>query len=357
MTTPISEFDLDRLVRPNVRRLRPYRSARESVTEGVLLDANENPYEKTFDGAALNRYPDPRQRSLRAALAERLQLRPGQILAGTGSDEALDWIFKVFCRPGVDAVAAASPSYGMYRVQADVHDVTTIPLPLDENFDFSARTLLKTVTPRVKVVFLCSPNNPTGNLLDRGQIFEACRNWGGIVVVDEAYVEFSGAQSLVGQLDELPNLVVMRTFSKALARAGIRLGYAVADPRIIAYFMKVKAPYNLSAVTMRMGVETLADTVLIDRQIAEIRGQRDWLSRKLKELPEVSEVFPSRANFVLFRCPGAARLCRALLERGIVVRDRGGLPRLQDTIRVTVGAPRENQLFLQEFRELLKEDS
>ena len=341
------------LVRPNILELKAYRSARDEVQEGVLLDANESPFAVDWRGIQLNRYPDPNQTRLREALAAYTGTRPEQVVAGCGSDEVLDWIFKIFCQPGEDQVAVVEPTYGMYRVMAQTFGVSLVESRLDRDQRLDADAFLKEVPAAVKVVFLCSPNNPTGDLLGTGQILKLCREWNGIVVLDEAYVEFSDTPSLVDQVEVFPNLVVMRTLSKAFGRAALRLGYAVASPLVTSFFRKVKAPYNLSSLVMRKGLEALEGWERHRGAWRRIRRERDRLAGELAAMPGLGRVFPSQSNFVLFDCPGAGSICRKLRETGIVVRDRSDLPGLSECIRVSVGTPEENDLFLRELRRIL----
>ena len=345
-------MDLSRLVRPNIQALEPYHSARETVQEGILLDANENPFPQRWSGMELNRYPDPNQAELRRALAAYVDVELENVVAGVGSDEVLDWVFKVFCQPGQDQVAVAEPTYGMYRVLAQVCGVEVVEVDLDQSFDFRTDRFLEDVSSEVKVLFLCSPNNPTGNLLDRDQVLKLCRDWGGIVVVDEAYIEFSESPSMASELDHCPSLIVVRTLSKALGRAGIRLGYAVAGAEIISLFLKVKAPYNLGLLAMRSGLEVLRERRSHQFEIREICRERSRVSDRLIRLRSVERVYPSEANFLLFRCPQSREVCDRLLAAGIVVRDRSSLPGLQDCIRVTIGTAAENDRFLSEFESL-----
>lgn len=345
--------ELDRLVRPNIRDLEPYRCARETVLEGILLDANENPYPVIRHGAPVNRYPDPYQRELRRVLAEKLGVDPGNVLAGSGSDEVLDWIFKVFCDGRKDSIAVAHPTYGMYEVMARIFEVPVFDFELNQSFDFDCDQFLRKVPENVNVLFLCSPNNPTGNLVNRDEIGKLLLNWNRIVVVDEAYLEFSGAESMLNELGKFPNLIVMRTFSKAYGRAGLRLGYAVADAVFIDYFSRVKAPYNLNAMTQLEGVEALLSPAE-DSRIGQIISERRRVEERLKSLLEVKSVFPSDSNFLLFRTSGATAVCEQLLSEGIVVRDRSSLPGLRDCIRVTIGTSEENSLFLERLQHHLE---
>ena len=343
------------LVRANILGLAPYQSARDTIQEGILLDANENPYPQDWEGIALNRYPDPHQLELRRSLASHLGVEVENVLAGVGSDEVLDWIFKVFCQPGRDAVAITEPTYGMYRVMAQIYGVETVDFPLDAAFDFSASQFLNSVPDRVKLVFLCSPNNPTGNRLSEGEVLGLCAGWSRVVVLDEAYVEFAETPSLASRVQEFSNLIVLRTLSKAFGRAGVRLGYAVASAEMISYFLKVKAPYNVSSIALRLACRALEQGPMPTPQVEEIWKQRARLRHALGSIPEVERVFPSEGNFLLFRCPDASGICRYLMERGIVVRDRSLMPGLDDCLRVSVGTPEENDAFLDALRRLLRE--
>ena len=345
-------MSINQLVRPNIRELEPYHSARETIQEGILLDANENPFPQLWGGMQLNRYPDPNQTELRRVLAEYLGVGPENVVAGVGSDEVLDWVFKVFCQPGQDQAAVAEPTYGMYRVLAQIFGVEIFEGRLDESFDFSAEDFLRQVPAEVKVLFLCSPNNPTGNLLDPDQILQLCGSWGGIVVVDEAYIEFSESPSLVSELAEYPNLIVVRTLSKAFGRAGVRLGYAVAGAEIISLFLKVKAPYNLGLLAMKSGLEVLREARSKRVEIQQIRAEKVRVAGALTRLSSIETVYPSEANFLLFRRPRSGEVCRQLLAKGIVVRDRSSLPGLEDCIRVTIGTMAENDRFLSELEKL-----
>ncbi|HRR27158.1 MAG TPA: histidinol-phosphate transaminase [Acidobacteriota bacterium] len=334
-------------VREAVLRLEPYHCAREQALDGILLDANENPYPRTHDGVLLNRYPDPYQRALRTALSRYVGLGSDWLLAGNGSDEVLDWVFKVFdLRPGV---AVAEPTYGMYRVLADLYDVPVITIGLDEGFRLNANRFLQQAGPS-RLAFLCSPNNPTGNLLDSGQIRQILDEWSGIVVLDEAYIEFSAGSSLIRWVEQYPNLLVLRTLSKAFGRAGLRLGYVAAHPDLIACFLKVKAPYNLSAWTQAEGFRALEDLTDMLRQVRTIVAERDRLLEELRSTAGVLEVFPSDANFILFRCRDATRVWQALFDDGVVVRNRSSVKGLENCIRVSVGTGEENRTFLERLR-------
>jgi len=348
-------FAPENLIRPNIRSLVPYRCARDAVQEGVLLDANENPFPRRCRGVAINRYPDPHQKELRNALAEYLRLSPEQVLAGNGSDEVLDWILKVFCSPGKDRLAVAPPTYGMYRVTADILGVELFSFPLTGDFSFNAERFLGEVPPDVKVLILCSPNNPTGNLIRREAILSVASCWNGIVVVDEAYIEFAGTESLAAETEDHPNLVVMRTFSKALGRAGLRLGYVVASSRLIEFFRRVKMPYNLNSLTQSQGAEVLRTARQPDPAVEKILRERTRLENRLRRIKGVGKVHPSRANFILFECRSAAEIYRKLLLQGIVIRDRSTVPGLENCLRVSVGTRKENDSFLKALEAGLEE--
>jgi histidinol-phosphate aminotransferase len=349
--TPV---DIVQLIRSNIVELEPYQSARESIQEGTLLDANESPYDVEWEGVKLNRYPDPHQRRLREGLGRYLGVESDQVLAGVGSDEVLDWILKVFCQPGRDQIAVGEPTYGMYQVMAAIFGITSFRFQLDRHFQFRCEPFLESVPPEVKVLFLCSPNNPTGDLSEREEILQVARQWGKVVVVDEAYIEFSEEPSLVTELSALPNLILLRTFSKAFGRAGIRLGYAAASAQIIAHFLKVKAPYNLSSLVMEKGCGVMADPDRYLAQVREIRNERERVSDRLRGMAQIEEVFPSQANFLLFRCPEAFQVYDQLLKKGIIVRDRSSLRNLENCIRVSIGTPSENELFLGELQRILE---
>lgn len=343
---------LSRFVRPNIAALEPYHCARETVQEGVLLDANENPFTRQEGSVLLNRYPDPYQRRLRRALADKLGVPFEMVVAGAGSDEVLDWCFKVF---DVGAgIAVAEPTYGMYRVLADIYGVAVHEFRLSKKFQFVSADFLDWVPSAVRVLFVCSPNNPTGNCLQRRELLEVAENWDGMVVVDEAYVEFAGDTSLASEVGKYPNLVVLRTFSKAFGRAGVRLGYTVADPELVDYFLKVKAPYNLNAWVMEQGIQALRSADETAGQVNRILQERDRVSAALEKIKGVAEVFPSQANFVLFRCSDPMRICGQLLAEGIIVRDRSTVPGLDGCVRVTIGTAEENELFLSRLESLLE---
>ncbi len=340
---------LQQLVRPNIWSLKPYSSARDEysgVAASVFLDANENPY-----NLPNNRYPDPLQHEVKRKLAIVKQVLPEQIFLGNGSDEAIDLLFRAFCEPGADNVVAIDPTYGMYQVCAEVNDVAYRKVLLDEHFQFSADKLLAATDEHTKLIFLCSPNNPTGNDLLRSEVEKVLRQFEGIVVVDEAYNDFSNAPSFLSSLKEIPNLVVLQTFSKAWGCAAIRLGMAFASPEIIALFNKIKYPYNVNLLTQTQALEMLDRYDDIEHWVATLKEARVMLEDAFKCLPVTVQLFPSDANFFLVRVTDAPAIYNYLVSRGIIVRNRHSVALCGHCLRITVGTAEENEALLQALRE------
>lgn len=355
MTIPsIDNVALEQFVRKNIRELKPYRSARHDFESGILLDANENPLGSVvpFDSAALNRYPDPFQKTLRSRLAELTGVQTENVFVGVGSDEAIDLLIRIFCEPGQDSIIIAAPTYGMYRVAADIQGIEVRTCLLTEEFQLNLNALRSTADARTKLVFCCSPNNPTANLLKREDILELCRTTNFIVVVDEAYIDFAEAASLAPLVKEVPNLVVLRTLSKAWGLAGIRLGYAIAHPTVVSYLLSVKAPYNVNTLTSAFALKALEQPEMMQNFVRTIISERERLLRELPKVRLVERVYPSKANFILIRCREAKTLYRELARRGIIVRDRSSEPMLENCLRITVGTREQNDLFLKTLSEL-----
>ncbi len=351
----MSELDIDSLVRPNIRELTPYRSARDDFDKGILLDANENslgaPLHHELE---LNRYPTPLQNPLREKIAGYRQVDRENIFVGNGSDEPIDLLIRVFCEPGSDSILITPPTYGMYKVSARINNVGILEVPLDEKFQPDTSAILETARrEKPKILFLCSPNNPTANDLRQTDLLKLIEFFPGIVVVDEAYIDFSGRESLAPLVQQYPNLVVLQTFSKAFGLAGIRLGVAVSTPEIISWLLKVKSPYNINKLTARVALEAFTHMDLIRHNIRKIREERERISRQLEQMAGVEKVFPSHANFILFRIGKAEEIYRQLAERGIIVRYRGNEPGCEGCLRVTVGMPDENDRFIKTLKELL----
>lgn len=338
------------LVRPNVIKMEAYSSARDEYSgkqATVFLDANESPYNAPF-----NRYPDPLQTEVKAELAKLKSVRPSQLFLGNGSDEAIDLVFRVFCRPGVDNVVALEPTYGMYAVCAATNDVEYRRVLLREDFSFRAADVLQTTDANTKAIFLCSPNNPTGNLLPHEEMDILLKEFPGIVVVDEAYGDFVPEASLRFALDQHPRLIVLATFSKAWASAGLRLGIAMASEEIIGYFNKVKYPYNVNILTQQQALEILKSKDLVADWINLILAERSKMVEALEALPDCQKVYPSDANFVLAKINNATALYNALVDRGIIVRNRSKVRLCNDCLRITIGTPEENKALLAALREI-----
>lgn len=341
-------MNLETVVRPNILALAPYSCARDEFkgVASVYLDANESPYNN-----GVNRYPDPLQPEVKRLLAPLKGVRQEQIFLGNGSDEAIDLIYRIFCLPRVDNVVAISPSYGMYQVCADVNDIEYRAVPLTADFQLDRQALLDRVDARTKVIWICSPNNPTGNAFALEEIEWFLQKFPNkIVVVDEAYIDFSSKPSLLTVLDKYENLIVMQTLSKAWGQAAIRCGIAYASPEIIAFFNKVKYPYNVNLLTQQQAVKVLSNPEKQRRQVEEILAQRDVLRGLLSMLPCVEKIYPSDANFLLVKVADANAMYLALQQRGIIVRNRNKVQLCQGCLRITVGTPEENAALYEEMK-------
>ena len=339
---------LKELVRPNIWELEPYSSARNEYKGGnatVFLDANENPY-----NAPINRYPDPLQVEVKSLIAPLKGIKPEQLFLGNGSDEAIDLIYRCFCIPGKDNVVAMAPSYGMYKVCADINDVEYRPVLLDEDFQISSEKLLKSADNNTKAIFLCSPNNPSGNRLNKKEVYSLIQSFDGFVVLDEAYVDFSSEPSFLTILDKCPNLIILQTFSKAWGCAGMRLGLAMADPKIIGIFNKVKYPYNVNLLTQEKAKEIVKARFDVDRWIRMILEERERLMASFATLPITKKVYPTDANFFLARMTDASAIYHYLVNKGIIVRNRSKIVLCDDCLRVTIGTKSENTALLAALR-------
>lgn len=340
---------LQELVRPNIVRLTPYSCARNEfngMNAHVFLDANENPY-----NANLNRYPDPLQEDLKKEIAKVKGVPAENIFLGNGSDEAIDLIYRIFCEPRVDNVVAIAPTYGMYEVCADINDVEYRPVLLNEDFQLDADKLLEACDAHTKVIWICSPNNPTGNLLERQQIEKVLTTFQGIVVIDEAYSDFAQERPFRYELANYPNIVVLNTFSKAWACAAIRLGMAFASNDIISLFNKVKYPYNVNLLTQEKAIEILHSPAKIQQWLSIITTERAHLLPAIGELPICQHIYPTDSNFFLVRVTDADDIYRYLVERGIIVRNRNRVALCGNCLRITVGTPQENCELLSALRQ------
>ncbi|WP_207430443.1 histidinol-phosphate transaminase [Sabulibacter ruber] len=342
-------FSIDNFIRPHLKSLKPYSSARDEF-EGeasVYLDANENNLGSLAGGVDYNRYPDPYQKTIKEKLSKLKGVRPEQIFIGNGSDEAIDLLMRLVCEPGRDEVLLLPPTYGMYEVSANIHNIGIQRVPLDERFQPVFEKIAEKQTERTKILFLCSPNNPTGNILEPATVEKLIRSFSGLVVVDEAYIDFTDSPSWITRLDEFPNLMVMQTLSKAWGMAGLRLGMAFASPEIIGYLNKIKPPYNINVVTQELVSAALDKTAQLEDMLQVIIKERIRLMDAFAALPLIEKVYPSDANFVLVQVPNANELYAYLLERGVVVRNRSTQPGCANCLRITIGTPAENDNLLE----------
>lgn len=332
-------FSLEEIIRPNIRNMNPYSSARDEYDgeDAVLMDANENPFNPPY-----NRYPDPRQRLLKEKIGTLLGVSAGNIFLGNGSDEAIDLLIRISCQPGNSRIVAMDPSYGMYQVAAETNDVQLVKVLLNPDFSLNPQAILEKCDPKTRLVFLCSPNNPTSNLLETQAIATIAENFRGLVVVDEAYIEFSGMEGLINELAVYPNLVLLRTLSKSWGLAGIRLGMALGSASIISYLNRIKYPYNLNSLTQDYAIKALNNTADKDRFVGEILKQRDLLKSGLSDLPYIEKIYPSDANFLLVKVNEPKKLYNYLKDRYYIVRDRSSMPLCEGCLRITVGTGEEN---------------
>ena len=342
--------NLQQLCRPNIWSLAPYSSARNEYAgheAHVFLDANENPYNNPY-----NRYPDPLQTEVKAAVARVKGVAPENIFLGNGSDEAIDLPYRCFCRPGIDNVVAIEPTYGMYKVCADINDVEYRPVLLDDHYQMHADSLLAACDDKTKIIWLCSPNNPTGNSLDRDEILSVINRFDGIVIVDEAYSDFSAQPSLRTELSRYPNLIVLNTMSKAWGCAAIRLGMAFASAEIIGVFNKVKYPYNVNQLTQQQALEALADPFQVDKWVRILKIERERMIDAFRLLPICLEVYPTDANFFLAKMTDAQAIYDRLVEQGIIVRNRTRVQLCHNCLRITIGTKSENNELIAALRQM-----
>lgn len=341
-------FDLDSLVRDNIKNLKPYSSARSefSGTAKVFLDANENSF-----GSPLtkwyNRYPDPLQWELKKRIADIKKVDAENILLGNGSDECIDLLIRAFCEPGKDNIIICPPTYGMYEVYAHINDVPLKEVPLMVNYQLNIEGLEAAIDKETKLIFLCSPNNPTGNSLEREDIEIVLNNFNGIVVVDEAYINFSRHRSFLAELKEYPNLVVMQTFSKAWGLAALRLGMSFASKDIIGILNKIKPPYNINQATQELALKALDNLDDVNNMIRETVQERDVLVKEMMQFPFVQKIYPSDANFILVKMENATAIYEFLKAKGIIVRNRSQVILCEDSLRITVGTPQQDQQLIQ----------
>jgi len=339
-------MNIQKLLRDNIRQLQPYSCARDEFKgeASVYLDANENPYNSPY-----NRYPDPLQWEVKKQISLVKNIPAENIFLGNGSDEPIDLLYRAFCEPRIDNVVAIEPTYGMYKVSAGINDVEYRKVLLDDNFQFSADKLLDASNLYTKIIWLCSPNNPTGNSLNRNEIIKLLTEFEGIVVLDEAYIDFASEASFAVKLMDYPNLVILQTFSKAWGNASIRLGMAFASTEIIAILNKIKYPYNINILTQKHILLALKDAEQVKKWVDILLEERANLINKLEQLPLVQHIYPTDANFVLVKVDDANGIYQSLVDKGIIVRNRNSVSLCNGCLRITVGTPEENKILLQEL--------
>ena len=345
---------LDELIRDNVRNLIPYSAAREKYqgAEYIFLDANENPF-----GKSLNRYPDPYQQVLKHKISSVKGIDPQWIFIGNGSDEIIDLLIRAFCNPGKDNMIIPEPTYGMYEVAGNINEAVVRKCLLSKDFQPDPDTILEYADEHSKLVFLCSPNNPTGNLYDEQKVIQILNRFQGLVVLDEAYIDFAGNQGFLSKIGDFPNLVILQTFSKARGLAGIRLGYAFAQPGIVEVLNKIKYPYNVSRLTQQKALKIMKNPAHSIKKIKRIKREKERLVAFLENCTFVEHVFPSDANFLLVKVRDPQGLLKFLAQRNVIIRDRSNLPVCERSVRITVGSPRENSRLIRYCREFEKNNT
>ena len=340
---------LKELVRENIWKLKPYSCARDEFKgeAKAYLDANENPFNTLY-----NRYPDPLQWAVKEKIAELKYVKPSQIMLGVGSDEPIDLIFRVFCEPKTDNVVAINPTYGMYGVCADINNVEYRQVNLEADYSLNADKVLAAVDNNTKVIFLCSPNNPTGNLLNTTEVEKILKGFDGIVVIDEAYIDFSDKASWIAKLSKYPQMVILQTFSKAWGLAAARCGMAFASEEIISFFNKVKYPYNINILTQKLILEKLEQVEIKNNWVKEILSQRTLMIEELEQLSIVKHIYPSDANFILVKVDDANLRYKELVEKGIIVRNRNSVTLCGNCLRITIGTAQDNKELLNALKSL-----
>ena len=342
----INNFDINNLTRSNVINMKPYSSARDEFEDFetanmVFLDANENPFEN-----GVNRYPDPQQMKVKRIFSKQKNIPTSQILLGNGSDEVLDLIFRAFCEPNVDNIITLPPTYGMYGVLANLNAIENQEVLLSEDFQPRVSDILEKVNKNTKIIFLCSPNNPTGNSFSDESVVTLLQNFDGLVVIDEAYIDFSTKQSWINELDEYPNLIITQTLSKAYGLAGIRLGICFASNQVIAVLNKIKPPYNVNELSQQSAIVRLEDELSIRNEVTSIIAQKQELLEVLVDINFIQKIYPTEANFILVKVDDAPKRYNQLLEKGIVIRNRTTQPLCENCLRLTIGTESENKLLI-----------
>ena len=345
-------FDINNIIRQNIKILKPYSSARDEFQgeASVYLDANENSFGSPLE-QSYNRYPDPLQFEVKKRLSEIKGVPPKHIFLGNGSDEAIDILFRSFCNPGVDNVILVPPTYGMYEVSANINDIAIKRVPLTEDFQLNLEGIAEAIDDKTKLIFICSPNNPPGNSINREDVETVLANFNGIVVIDEAYINFSRQKTFIQELTEYANLVILQTLSKAWGLAGLRIGMAFASEEIIEVMNKVKPPYNINEASQQLALKALQNIDLINLWIRETLAERDKLVIELKDFDFVLDIYPSDANFILVKTTDPKGIYNYLVGKGIIVRDRSKVELCEGCLRITIGTPEENITLIQTLKE------
>ncbi|MBP6550952.1 MAG: histidinol-phosphate transaminase [Flavobacterium sp.] len=343
-------FDINNLVRENVKSMKPYSSARDEfedfdTADMIFLDANENPFQN-----GVNRYPDPQQSSVKVVLAKQRNINPNQILLGNGSDEVLDLLFRAFCEPKIDNVITLPPTYGMYSVLSNLNNIENREVLLSTDFQPQVEKILEIVDANTKIIFLCSPNNPTGNSFSDESVTQLLQNFKGLVVIDEAYIDFSDKESWLAKIDQYPNLVITQTLSKAYGLAGIRLGICYGSAAVISVLNKIKPPYNVNELTQLRALERLSNPEKIKSEITSIIAQREELLKVLVDVKFVEKIYPTEANFILIKVDDANKRYDELIAKGIVIRNRTTQPLCENTLRLTIGTKEENKKLIEALK-------
>jgi histidinol-phosphate aminotransferase len=340
---------IQNLIRKNIQQLTPYSSARDEFkgNSQIFLDANENPYPSPY-----NRYPDPLQKKLKEKIANLKGISPLQLFLGNGSDEAIDLLIRAFCEPGEDSILITEPTYGMYAVCASVNNVSVQRILLAQEYELDIDLIFNSILPSTKVIFLCSPNNPSGNLLERKKIEKIIKEFSGVVVIDEAYIDFANNPGFVPSLPHYPNLIILQTLSKAWGLAGLRLGLCMASEEVINVLNKIKYPYNINTVTQQIAYEQLLTPEQKNTWVTSILAEKKKLKQTLTEIKIVLKVYPSDANFLLVKMTNAKSVYQKLIDNGIVVRDRTSVACCEDCLRITIGTPQENELLINALKSI-----
>jgi len=338
---------LDQLIRPNIKSLKPYSSARDEYSgeEAIFLDANENPFNKPY-----NRYPDPYQRKLKKKIAEIKGIDENLIFLGNGSDEPIDLAFRAFCEPGIDNVISIDPTYGMYQVAADINNIETRKVKLTEDFELNVEALLNSADEKSKLLFICSPNNPTGNSFKADDIELLIKKFDGIVILDEAYIDFVPEKTFLNKLNNYPNLIILQTFSKAWGMAGMRLGMAFASQEIISIFNHIKYPYNINILTQKKALELLENKDEKEKWVKILNSEKISLANKFKSFDFVQKIYPSDANYLLVKTDAPKSIYNYLVEKGVIIRDRSSVTLCEGCLRITIGTEEENKTLIKELQ-------